>query len=111
MRFGSNWVSLPHDFVAILLSNENETAYLFKQSKCPDELFIQKIIEKYEFSNRLSKYGNLRYIKWKKSTSSPIVFTDDSIDELLNARNLGFLFARKLKIENKSKFKEIITKK
>lgn len=47
----------------------------------------------------------------EKSTSSPIVFTDDSIDELLNARNLGFLFARKLKIENKSKFKEIITKK
>lgn len=117
--YASNWVSLNENAVYTILSQEQEIKYIFSKSYLCDELFIPTILFKdKKFQNELyySKrghdlpdelQGNLRYINWWDG--SPYTWTDNDIDQIKNAREMGHLFSRKFDLEKSPNIKKLIS--
>lgn len=96
IKKGSNWFSITHELVNIILNNEEEIMKMVNFSWCGDEMFLQTIF----FNSNLydDKYNsdshdyNLRYTDWKRG--APYTFSLDDYEELLEAKK-EYLFARK----------------
>lgn len=109
---GSQWFSIKKNELSILISQvDDEDINFFRKKLCPDEHFFQYIIEKNNLDCKVSSCGNKRLIIFDKSYqngSSPIFL---QLDQLLEAYNKDYWFARKVKPDVMKKFYNIIAKK
>ena len=87
-RKGSNWVSLPEDFLDWLLPQKAQILKWFRNTWCTDEVFIQSILAASPFRDR--QMDNRREIRFEGAV--PHVWTEEDKDILLGSE---MLFARK----------------
>ncbi len=102
-KCGSNWVSITHEFVTYLLSNEKQIKSIFSYSLCCDEVFLQTILYNSPFKDKIftvsddkSILPNLRSIDWARGNQklgSPYTYTINDYKELVTSKNL---FCRKV---------------
>ncbi len=107
---GANWFSLTGNFVEYVLNNTKFINDNFKNTRSPDEMFLQTLLYNSEFKENLynKNYNNdytnsiCRYVDWNRG--NPYVFMKEDFNELINS---DCVFARKFdeKID-----KEIIEK-
>lgn len=95
-RYGSEWVSVTHDFVVELLKKEDEILAMYKYSYCPDEIYKQTFAFNSSFRERVFDlndefHGCMREIDWDRG--GPYTWhTEDDYKYLSNSTRL---FARK----------------
>lgn len=103
VKYGSQWVSITNDLVAVILKNEEKIAHIFSFTNCADELFIQTVAYSCGFKDRiyqpkLNQAANLRFIDWKRGKNgNPYTFQSSDITFLIpkcSEENQN-LFARK----------------
>lgn len=103
--FGSQWFSIRRNELKILINSiTDEDISFFKKKLCPDEHFFQYLIKKNNMFNFISKNGNKRFIIFDQNYqhgSSPIFLKHDQI---LNAKENGYWFARKVETKMMYKF-------
>ena len=90
IEFGSNWFSITDSFAKYLLSQRTDIEKTY--SCCyiaEDRVFIREGFHDREEDRQ----GNLRYINWW--TGRPRLWTIEDKEELLRARDRGYLFSRK----------------
>ena len=123
LKYASNWCSLNHKAVQILVEERKFIEKVFKQTIVNDELFIPTILEK----NNLLKtvyslkptndqptdfLGNLRYINWWDGEPYTWTTSENDIEQLIYAKREGHLFSRKFDFDKypdiKNKIIEII---
>ncbi len=97
IKKGSNWFSITHKLVNVILENEEWINKCFKNTLCPDEHFLQTLIYKEKLEENLYKFylegdisNSLREIDWKKG--DPYIYTENDFNLLINSNNI---FARK----------------
>lgn len=119
LKYASNWCSLNHNAVQVLLKERELIEKVFKHTIVNDELFIPTILEK----NNLLKtvysleptndqptdfQGNLRYINWWDGEPYTWTDSDKDIEQLKYGKKQGHLFSRKFDIDKYPKMKEIV---
>ena len=94
---GANWFSITDSLADYVLTKKDEIKKMFNNTRSPDEVFLQTIIENSSFKDRLynKKYDNNyesceRYIRWDGNV--PHVFTKDDYSDLIKS---NMMFARK----------------
>lgn len=94
---GANWFSITHDFAQYVLSVYPQWKYIFEQSFCADELFLQTILLNSKFKNKVyykksddNNKAIMRLIDWHRGT--PYTYRMDDF-HLLEQSHM--LFARK----------------
>ena len=119
LGYGSSWVSVTNEFVHYLLLQEDEIIKHYKFTWCADEIYKHTYLINSQFKSNIfiddgvndkkrDRQGNCRYINWW--TGSPHIWTIDDKDELLSAKNRGYLFSRKFNEKIDSKIIEFIVK-
>lgn len=103
--FGSQWFSIRRNELEVLMNSitENDLNF-FRKKLCPDEHFFQYLIVKNKMLNKVSVYGNRRFIKFDPNFqrgSSPIFL---NIDQLIDAQKQNYWFARKVEPQKMQKF-------
>lgn len=93
---GANWMDLPRDAVEYLLDyfdmHEN-VQKLFMTGYCPDEFWVQTILNNSEFSERIVRNYH-RFVKWEKQHDSyPAILDERDLDAILEGDSH---FARKV---------------
>lgn len=106
LKYASNWCSLNHKVVQLLVKEREFIEKVFKQTIVNDELFVPTILEK----NNLLKtvyslkptndqptdfQGNLRYINWWDGEPHTWTTSEKDIEQLKYAKREGHLFSRK----------------
>lgn len=110
--YGTNWASVSDEFAKYIVYNKSWIYEIFNNSSCGDELYKQTLLLNGDFKDKLyikdklndkkeDRQGTLRYINWWDG--SPKVWTIDDKEELLEARDRGYLFSRKFdeRVDNK----------
>lgn len=94
---GAQWVSVTSDLAKYLVAQEENIFRIFRYSLCPDELFIQTLVENSEFKTKLysqdyndNQEANMRHIDWERGF--PYTFGAGDFEEL---KHSNLLFARK----------------
>lgn len=107
IKKGANWISVTHDFLTYLVSQEAYIRRRFKWTKSPDEFFVQTVISNSKYRDKLFMLKNnddyhacMRMIDWKRG--APYIYRNFDYDELMAS---DYLFARKF---NSTVDKEII---
>lgn len=102
---GSNWASISHKCVELLIQNRKKIIKMTRFSLCADELYKQTIIINSKFAKNLYPYDDIRLIDWERNEGfSPHTFTIDDYDLIINS---PCIFARKFV---KKKDRQIIDK-
>ncbi|WP_241587328.1 beta-1,6-N-acetylglucosaminyltransferase [Rosenbergiella epipactidis] len=97
--YGSQWFSFTREHTEIILDNyENGFFNSFRKIACADEHAFQILFKKFNYKST----DNRRFIKFVEGKSSPEML---SIEEICDAKDRGFWFARKVDSE---KFKEFL---
>lgn len=118
--YASNWVSLDHETVQLLIKNKAWVHKVFKYSFCSDEILIPTFLYQFGYDNKIySKeplhdkkddiQGNLRYINWWDG--SPYTWKDGDEEKLDYAVKLGHFWSRKFDLKNSPNLKQYILKK
>lgn len=96
MYKGSNWVSITHKAVALLLNKQGYINKTFRYTRNSDEIFLQTILWNSELRDYIYQGGemqyDLRYTNWTMGGPSPKTLTEDDLDSVLFS---SCLFARK----------------
>lgn len=98
IRYGSNWVSITHQLVGVLLSQEEKIEEVFSRSNSGDELFVQTAAYNCGFLDRIYRdengfTNNKRLVDWERGANgNPYTFRREDL-ELLNGSDA--LIARK----------------
>lgn len=103
--FGSQWMSLTHEFVDYLFYNYNVETELLKEYKysiCVDETMIHTLFMNSRFKEL--RRDNLTYVDWSEGNSSPKTLT---LNDYKKIKISNKFFARKF---DENIDKEIITK-
>lgn len=95
---GAQWFSITDELVHYLLENRAFIEELYKSTICSDESFVQTMIMRSDFKDRLSQtdmsytdyHSIMRMIDWVRG--NPYVFRSEDYDLLMNS---DYLFARK----------------
>ena len=97
---GSNWVSITHELLTIILAQKSFILRRFKNVCCGDEIFLQSILWNserrshiYPGSEQLN--AGLRAIEWERG--NPYVWKMEDLQYLLETEHL---FARKFDSQN-----------
>lgn len=118
LGFASNWVSIDHETVKLLLDKEPFIEKVFNGQLLVDELFIPTVLNQFGYSYKIYRkdknsspqkfQGNLRYINWWDG--SPYEWTDSKkdLEQLRYAVSSGHFFSRKFDLEKYPKLKEFI---
>jgi len=118
--YSSNWLSLNEESVKYLIDKRKRIYDLFHNTFLCDELFVPTILfENPKFKKMLytdstihnlpnELQGNLRYINWWDG--SPYTWTDNDLDKIQHARDLGHLFSRKFDLSASPNMKKFILK-
>lgn len=100
IKKGANWFSLPNDAAHYVLHNVEWIEKCFKNTRSPDEFFLQTLFYNSEFRKRIYRLAEdddyqscLRYIDW--SRGKPYVFLKADFDELTQSE---MYFARKFDV-------------
>ena len=102
---GSEWVSISHECVGLLLRNKRWIMKRIRFSLCADEIYKQTVILNSHIANKVYPGGNMRLIDWeRRENESPHTFTIDDYEMIMES---DCLFARKFVAE---KDREIIDK-
>lgn len=118
--YASNWVSLDHETVQLLVKNKEWVHKVFKYSFCADEVFIPTFLYQFSYDNKIylkdpvhdkkdDIQGNLRYINWWDG--SPYTWKDGDEEKLAYAVQLGHFWSRKFDLKNSPNLKQYILKK
>ena len=108
VKYGSQWVSITNDLVAVLLKQKNKITKVFSCTNCADELFVQTVAYNCGFKDRIyypedGLTENVRFIDWMRGKNgNPYTFRNQDYQSLHMNKNL---FARKF---SESIDKEII---
>ena len=119
LKYASNWCSLNHKVVQLLVKERKLIEKVFKQTKVNDELFIPTILEKNDLMKKVYSLkptndqpmdfqGNLRYINWWDGSPYTWTDSDKDIEQLKYGKKQGHLFSRKFDIDKYPKMKEIV---
>jgi len=120
IEYASNWLSLNEEAISYLIKNKQQIYDIFHNAFLCDELFVPTILlQNSKFKDMVylksrvhdkpdEIQGNLHYINWWDG--SPYTWTDNDIDKIKYARDLGHLFSRKFNLNNSPKIKELIIK-
>lgn len=94
---GDQWFSITDEFAKYIVSKEKELEKIFKNTYCPDEIFIQTLLINSKFKDSLYSYeynnpkvSVKRYIDWTRG--NPYVWKNEDFKELIES---DALFARK----------------
>lgn len=108
VKYGSQWVSITNDLVAVLLKQKNKITKVFSCTNYADELFVQTVAYNCGFKDRIyypedGLTENVRFIDWMRGKNgNPYTFRNQDYQSLHMNKNL---FARKF---SESIDKEII---
>ena len=102
--YGSNWISCTNAFVEYMLANKGVIEKRFRYSWCCDEVYKHLLILNSDFREKIfvstgvndrkdDRQGNARYINWWDG--SPKTWTIADKEELIEAKERGYLFTRK----------------
>lgn len=97
---GSALTSLSHECVKYILNNKDEIKKRFNYSLAADEVFLQTMIAKSDFCEKIYRFenssnANCRLIDWKRrNKNSPYTFTEADFEQLITTEQ-DILFARK----------------
>ena len=97
---GSEWWSLPREFVLELASMADWIRSRYRMTLASDEVFVQTLLMERGLRDRVYRFeepdhGNLRLIDWRRRVgNSPHTWRMDDMDALLGADE-DYLFARK----------------
>ena len=119
LKYASNWCSLNHKAVQVLVKERELIEKVFKQTKVNDELFIPTILGKNDLLKKVYSLkptndqptdfqGNLRYINWWDGSPYTWTDSDKDIEQLKYGKEHGHLFSRKFDIDKYPKMKEIV---
>ena len=119
LKYASNWCSLNHKVVQVLVKEREFIEKVFKQTIVNDELFIPTILEKKNLLKTAYSLkptndqptdfqGNLRYINWWDGSPYTWTDSDKDIEQLKYGKKQGHLFSRKFDIDKYPKMKEIV---
>lgn len=103
LGYGSNWVSISGSLVQMIVDEKQDILSTYNHSVLADEIFIQTfILNKKDLVSRVfvGEDGDytrsyMRYIKFIRGKSSPKIWNYRDLEELIEAKNEGYLFARK----------------
>lgn len=92
---GPNWFSITGDFAKYVVNHKDWVSHVFSHTLCADEVFLQTLLWRSPFKNRLYindelKYTNLRITDWQRG--NPYVWQNADIEGLIKS---PYLFARK----------------
>lgn len=94
---GANWFSITDKLAKYTLDQKDEIEKMFNNTRSPDEIFLQTIVENSSFKNNLynKEYNDnydscKRFIEWDGTI--PYVFRKKDYEELINS---NMMFARK----------------
>ena len=96
---GAQWWSISSDFAKYILQNKTEIKKHFKNTYCPDELFVQTLCWNSQFRNNIYNTDNefkgcKRYIPWRNGTLS--LFSKEDFSEMKKSdRWFGRKFSEK----------------
>lgn len=90
VKRGSNWTSISHDAVGVLLNYSSEIMRFTRFSVCADELYKQSLLLSKKYHN--IQNDDLRLIDWSTGGNHPHTFTIDDFERLIHSDKL---FARK----------------
>ena len=114
IKSGSQWFSITKPLVDFILQNKNKIFYIFKNTYCPDELFIQTIIWDSKFMktlfNKGKKHSNLRYynFQWiEKHVLTPKILDESDLPDI---KQTNALFGRKFSIPKSQKLEQLLLK-
>lgn len=103
--FGSQWFSIRRNELEILMNSiEESDLNFFRKKLCPDEHFFQYLIVKNQMLDKVSVYGNKRYIKFDPNFqrgSSPVFLNSE---QLAYAQKQNYWFARKVEQQEMQRF-------
>lgn len=106
--FGSQWFSIRREQLHRIMSSITaDDIVFFRKKLCPDEHFFQYLVVKNMLLNQVSTFGNKRFIifdQFYQRGSSPI-FLD--LDQLIQAKNKNYWFARKVEGNTMSQFYDL----
>ena len=119
LKYASNWCSLNHKAVQVLLKEREFIEKVFRQTRVNDELFIPTILEKNDLLEKVYSLkptndqptdfqGNLRYINWWDGSPYTWTDSDEDVEQLKYGKEQGHLFSRKFDIDKYPKMKEIV---
>lgn len=119
LKYASNWCSLNHKAVQVLVREREFIKRVFKKTRVNDELFIPTILEKNDLLNSVYSLkptndeptdfqGNLRYINWWDGSPYTWTDSDEDVEQLKYGKKQGHLFSRKFDIDKYPKMKEIV---
>lgn len=102
--FGSAWWALPYVDIVKMIDYLDKNPYFYKfysHCHCSDESFFQTL-----FMNFCDHNGDIKdilsYIDWSNCKNSPKTFTMENLNQLLSARDDGYLMARKFDMSKDS---------
>lgn len=103
---GSEWVSLTHECVGMLLSKKKMIFKMVRFSWCADEVYKQTVIMDSPFSKNIYPYNDIRLIDWERNEgASPHTFVESDYTMLCNS---NCLFARKFVAEKDKKIIDMV---
>lgn len=74
--YGSQWFSITHNLAIEVLNNQMWIQKRFKNTSAPDELFLQTVVAKSSFVNRIyiqnGETDNMRLVDWERSENKKI---------------------------------------
>ena len=107
VKFGTQWASLTHCFVAKLIEQESFFLRMYKYTNCSDEIYKQTFAFNSQFKDSIYCFedelkGCQRFMDWNRGR--PYTFREEDFELLMNTE---MLFARKFE---DTEDKEIILK-
>lgn len=105
---GSQWWSITSNFARYILQHENEIQKYFRNTYCPDELFVHTLCWNSQFRNNIYDINNefegcRRYVPWRNGILSPF-----SSEDFLEMKNSDKWFGRKFSEKDIDKWIEIL---
>ncbi len=106
---GGQWFSITSDFAKYLLAHQEECNYIYSDSFCCDELFVQTLLWHSPFAPNIYDQedegrGAMRYIGWQDNQL--LDFTSKDLDALKKSEAL---FARKFNAKDPSFLSEVLS--
>lgn len=114
LKKGINWVSITHEFCTYLLTKKQYILKTFKNTLCPDEIFIQTILWNSPFRSQIYNPNSdfescLREIDWERG--NPYLWGKDEVSvkkDLTILKHSEKLFARKFSSKDMHFINEVL---
>ncbi|MFD2743232.1 MULTISPECIES: beta-1,6-N-acetylglucosaminyltransferase [Sphingobacterium] len=110
LKKGTNWVSVTHNFVGYLLTQEHHVLKIYKHTFCADEIYKQTLCWHSAFRKHIYDIddegrGSLRLIGWENGHIND--FSNKDYEKLIHS---PLLFARKFNSKNLDIVQKILQK-